>query len=96
MNMISSVQERRPDSFTGRIESLDNNDIVKDIGSKKILCPSCSKRNSSVSGGVHRHYIFTKTLKYETGYCDFVGIPYVISMLKGCSKGYCNTSIGAL
>ncbi|CAC5379679.1 unnamed protein product [Mytilus coruscus] len=70
VDMTSSVQERREDSCADQIESLENNNIVKDIGIQQTtLCPSCSKRKLSVSCGVQTDPIFyTKTLKTETSY----------------------------
>ncbi|CAC5380718.1 unnamed protein product [Mytilus coruscus] len=70
VDMTSLVQERREDTCTDKIESLENNDIVKDIGIQTTtLCPSCSKRKLFVTCGVQTDPIFyTKTLKTETSY----------------------------
>ncbi|CAG2254845.1 unnamed protein product [Mytilus edulis] len=70
VDIISSVQERREDSCADQIVSLENNNIVQDIGTQHTtLCPTCSKRKLSVSCGVQTDPIFyTKTLKTETSY----------------------------
>lgn len=59
VDMTSLVQERRQNSFTDKVESLENNDIVKDIGNRQTtLCPCCSKRKPSISNCVQTDPIF--------------------------------------